>query len=327
MKKIQKRIYLGLILAIFVVSTFVSIKNTEGFAPGGGGGGGNFTMTLYGYVKDSSGSKLSGAKVVLKELEWGISKTVYSSTTGYYSVTISVYSYIKFTLTVSKSGYNTFTLDYYSPGTYRRDVYLNSVGTHTFSCSGYVKDDHTGMGIDGATVRITYGVSGIDQTTTTNPSGYFSMSITTSLYVYCSIIASKSDYTTQTKSVYSSGIRTVNFDLIDTPHAFTVYGTVKNHKGEVVSDAKIRIYGGSVDATVYSNVNGDYSYTTTTTDDMLYDMTISKQYYDDKNTRVYSGGTRELDVDLIPDYELHIQWDYVFLYNHITFPFVFRDYY
>jgi len=86
--------------------------------------------------------------------------------------------------------------------------------THTFVVKGYVKDT-SGRPLSNAKVKLTYGSpeTGIYKVDYTDSNGYYYISVETTLYVYCKLSASRTGYYSQTKSVYSSGTKTVSFYL------------------------------------------------------------------------------------------------------------------
>ena len=183
--------------------------------------------------------------------------------------------------------------------------YIPPIGgrMHTVYVSGYVRTD-SGAGISGATVKITYGSpeTGIYRTATTNSAGYYSTSFTTSLYVYATVRATKSGYIGQTKSVYTSGSRVVNFNLALYARQFSVYGYAKTTSGIGIDDATIRIYyqNSEIDRTTTTASNGYYSFTIVTDLYVYFTMIASKDGYGTDTDTVYSSGSNRVDFALSP---------------------------
>ncbi|MFW9923996.1 MAG: carboxypeptidase-like regulatory domain-containing protein, partial [Candidatus Thorarchaeota archaeon] len=149
MNKISKKISFGLILVLVVFTSIYGVTNTKSIAPPSNG----YTITCYGYVKDyNTNTGIYGVSVVLRDTLYGITKTVTTSSTGYYSVSITVPSYLRFTLTVSKSGYITQSKSFTRTGSYRSDFLFCKTGTHIVTCTGYVLDGHYGFVLSGAII-------------------------------------------------------------------------------------------------------------------------------------------------------------------------------
>jgi len=134
----------------------------------------NYKITCYGYVKDlNTGNVISGVTIKLKELETGISSTVTTGTNGYYYVTITTPSYYRYTLTASKSGLQTLSTSYYSPGTYSYLFEMYPIGANLITCYGNVINKVTEIGITGAIVSITEINMDFSKSVTTNSFGYY----------------------------------------------------------------------------------------------------------------------------------------------------------
>ncbi|MHA1329784.1 MAG: MSCRAMM family protein [Candidatus Hodarchaeales archaeon] len=82
------------------------------------------TITIYGYVKSTTGAAISGAKVVIKASNGYTLATVYTSTTGYYSAVVSKGLTSTYTVTASRYNYVTKTYSVYSTSSIRRDFSL-----------------------------------------------------------------------------------------------------------------------------------------------------------------------------------------------------------
>ena len=185
-----------------------------------------------------------------------------------------------------------------------RGIYKPPIGgMHTFTSYGYVKDT-SGNPIRGATVRVTYGdpATGIYRTATTSSSGYYSISVTTSLYVSCTIRAYKSGYYSQTKSVYSKGTRRIDFSLtaIAVPHTFTCYGYVRSVIGTPIEGVTTKLqYGSTIYDTDVTGSNGYYYMSISTTLYRTFSLKAEKSGYVTQYRSVYSSGTRRVDVTLV----------------------------
>lgn len=328
MNRKMNKLCLGILLTLVLVTTLTGSINAKGIAPPPG----SFSMYCYGYVKDyNSGTGLSGAKVVLKELETGISKTVYTRSNGYYSVSIRTPSYYRYTLTVTKSGYNGQSASYSSPGRYRKDFSMYPVGSHIFKCYGYVKDSFTGAALSGATVKLSSPTTGgLSKTVTTSLSGYYSISFATNEYKYYNLQASKSNYFTEVKQVYSSGYNRKDFNLVDiNMHTFTVEGCVKNiYSGVGISEAIVTLTGEGIDETTSTDYYGYYYISVETPVNTIYLLTVSKTDYQVQTKNVFSSeGTHQVDFYLEPIYDLETTTETTMLYTDGIFFIGQRHYY
>jgi hypothetical protein len=173
----------------------------------------DYRITCKGYVTDyKTGQGISGVAVKLRELETGISKTVYTSSSGYYYVSIYTPSYMRYELTATKSGYKSGKATFWSPTTYNYNFQLKKY--HTVTCSGQVIDDETGQGMNAASVRLYSPVtSSFTTTVTTDTDGFYSASLYTYEYTDYKLEASKPQYKPRTETVYSEGSYVIDFEL------------------------------------------------------------------------------------------------------------------
>ena len=183
--------------------------------------------------------------------------------------------------------------------------------THSFVVYGYVRSS-SGQALVGARVRLTYGSpeTGIYKTVYTNSNGYYYASVTTSLYVYCSVNAYKSGYTSKTISVYSKGTNRRDFSLSVANHAVTVKGYVRDQiTGAPIVGATVKLSSpsGSISKTTTTSSSGYYSVYVYTTDYTNYNVEYSKANYNTKTIQVYSSGTHSKNIDLcIPTVQVDV---------------------
>ena len=183
--------------------------------------------------------------------------------------------------------------------------------THSFVVYGYVKSS-SGQALVGARVRLTYGSpeTGIYKTVYTNSNGYYYASVTTSLYVYCSVNAYKSGYASKTISVYSKGTNRRDFSLSVAQHSVTVSGNVKDQITQapiIGASVKLSSPSGSISKTVSTDSLGNYRVYVYTTDYTNYDLEVSKSGYTTEEIQVYSSGSHTRNFDLcIPTVQIDV---------------------
>ncbi|NHJ84803.1 MAG: carboxypeptidase regulatory-like domain-containing protein [Asgard group archaeon] len=299
-EKISNKKRMGLLSIVFltlIISSSYLAMNVDSYAPPSG-----YKITCYGYARDlNTNELLSGATVTLSEVESGM----YATTTtkgGYYSISLTVPFYMRFTLRITMTGYNAATATFYSPGTYRKDLYLQPISTHTVTCYGSIIDDYTTDPISYATV-VLYDPDGSEtKTTTADYFGWYYVSIATTDYKYYNLQASKTGYYPQTKSVYSSGTQINDFMLIQAPHDFTVSGHIEDSDtGSGVYQATVKLYdnnGVQVSSTT-SDYYGYYSMSFPTTIYADFTVSVKKDGYITEEKQVYSSGSQTLDFNLV----------------------------
>jgi hypothetical protein len=217
----KKRILMAVFAMVFIAMNIALITQTANavYIPPSG-----HTFTCYGYVETMSGTPIYGAtvKMLYGSPETGIYVTTTTDSNGYYYLTVQTSLYVNCKVQASKSGYYTEYVYKYSSGSYRVDFDLETM-PHSFTCKGYIRHIN-GVGISGATVTI----SGTDndKSTTTDAYGYYSISMTTSSYVYCTVTASADYFESNSKTVYSDGTQTANIYLTPIYTQKTEYTTI-----------------------------------------------------------------------------------------------------
>ena len=182
-------------------------------------------------------------------------------------------------------------------------------GTHTFYVYGYVRDT-SGNPISNALVRLQGGDPdvGIYESDYTDSNGRYDIVVVTSLYIYCSLTASKSGYATKTYSVYSKGTIQKDFSLSPATHYFRVYGYVRDEEFSTpIGGATVKLINpsGSVVRTYTTSSSGYYSITYYTGLYATFTVKASKSGYGIDIGSAYSSGSRYVNLYL-KDY-----WDEV----------------
>ncbi len=118
------------ILAIILITLHLSGCGGGGDSSSGGNSGINSNpnrSTISGYVKDSAGIAISGAKVTLTDMGGFTFLTAFTDSNGYYSGSNTPTSVISSVFKVEKAGYTTYTDPAYTfgPGqTYTKNISL-----------------------------------------------------------------------------------------------------------------------------------------------------------------------------------------------------------
>ncbi|MBK5115254.1 MAG: carboxypeptidase regulatory-like domain-containing protein [Candidatus Heimdallarchaeota archaeon] len=123
--------------------------------------------TFTGYVKDKASNAISGATVLIADSYGYILGYTSTSSSGYYSFSVSLSGHSPYYLSASKTGYETGTKTVTGGG--RNDFSLYGY------VDGYVKDSQN-VAISGATVKA-YRYSGVLGSTTTQSNGYYYIQI------------------------------------------------------------------------------------------------------------------------------------------------------
>lgn len=284
-----------LFLMIMIPSSYLAL-NVESYAPPTG-----FTITCYGYARDlNTNALLSGATVTLSEAESGM----YATTTtkgGYYSISLTVPFYMKFTLRITMTGYNPASATLYSPGTYRKDLYLQPMSTHTVTCYGNIIDTYTTDPISDAIVVLYDPAGGETKTTKSDPFGWYYVSLATTDYKNYNLQASKTNYYTQTKSVYSNGNHLIDFSMVSVTHSLTISGIVNDEELQTeINNAVVKLYDDLGNQVAYTTT--DYGYFTININTPRYGyfrLVISKTGYMPEERQIYSEGSHSITASLL----------------------------
>jgi len=298
MRKLKRNLILGISVGLMLSMVLNITINVLSIAPPTS----KYTITCTGYVKDrDTGAGISGATVRLSEPETGISITFTTSSSGYYSVSISTFSFISYTLKVERSGYISQTKTYYSPGSYSYTFNLYSQ-IYTIMCNGYVLNINTGSPVVDGLITIKELGTGLSKTVLTNSIGYYTLYFQTTSYTAYELKFTKSGYVTLTKSYNAPGTYSYNFN-VNAIYSFSCSGYVHNDDTSIgLEDAYVKLYDSNnvLLASEPTNFNGYYTIQGTTYASENFHLEISKLCYQTQTLNYIAGTYNDINVFLMP---------------------------
>ena len=209
-------------------------------------------VTISGYIKSTSGSKISNASVKLKKNGYTVESTKTNSN-GWYSISVEKGEY---KIQISKDGYETKNVDVTLNKSDSKNFNLTPIPTYTVS--GTVKDESDNA-LSGVTVKVKNGSS-----VKTGANGKYSFWLKNGSYT---LTFSKSGYNTKDVTVKVNGSNTtkdIKLELTPTTtqaDKYTVSGTItdsrNNYLKGVTVTATPKSGGSAVTATTDSS--GKYS--------------------------------------------------------------------
>ncbi|MCD6383981.1 MAG: carboxypeptidase regulatory-like domain-containing protein [Thermoplasmata archaeon] len=201
-------------------------------------GAGSGAGTLQGYILDDRFQPVENVEVKITSAYWGHTYTAYTDDTGYFSVSLPPGSYV---ISLHPEGYR---VKYISPGVVyiKPDETVNvEIGVEKvvgeIEFYGYVKNGDN-ESIPGAI--ITAHSSGYTISTTSNASGYYSLSLPRGGY---HILVDASGYNYDSRYIVFSNDFQQNITLTrPTGTGYLVYGKVKNSTGAYLNDIKVSLW-------------------------------------------------------------------------------------
>ncbi|GJQ64671.1 MAG: hypothetical protein SCALA702_37240 [Melioribacteraceae bacterium] len=238
--------------------------------------------TFEGTVTSLAGAQLNNAQIVLTETgnASNTSNTI-SNVNGNFA--ISVEAGKSYDLTISKTGYSTYS-DSYENLVSGSSLTVNATLTaNPSSVAGRVKDNIQNN-LSGVAIKI-YNQSGtLVKTVTTTANGTYNSGLTAGTY---KIKASKAGYAPDSANVtlvLGQNLTNINFTL---PENFAfITGTVKDFSGNGLQDATINLIGNTGGATVLSGSGGTYSIQSLIGG--TYNITVEKDGYSDTTISNYT---------------------------------------
>lgn len=238
--------------------------------------------TFQGAVTSLAGAQLNNAQIVLTEVgnPSNVSNTI-TNVNGSYA--ISVEAGKSYDLTITKTGYSTFS-DTYENVVSGSNLTVNATLTaNPSSVAGKVKDNIQNN-LSGVSIKIYNSTGSLVKTVTTSANGTYNTGLSAGTY---KIRASKAGYARDSASVtlaLGQNLTNINFTLSEN-FAF-ITGTVKDFVGNGLSDATINLIGSTGGATALSGSGGTY-----TIQNLIggtYSLTVDKEGYSDTTIASYT---------------------------------------
>lgn len=256
----------------------------------------NFSLTekiatFVGTVTSLSGAQLNNAQILLTEVNNPANTfNTITNVNGAYAITVE--SGKSYDLTISKTGYSSFSNSYDNLVSGSTLTVNATLTANPSSIAGVVKSS-TQANLSGVSIKV-YNASGaIVKTVTTGTNGNFNAGLSAGTY---KVRASKAGYGKDSVNVtlaLGQNLTNINFTL---PENFAfITGTVKDINGNGLSNATINLIGATNGATVVSGSSGGFAIQNLIGG--TYNITVEKDAYSDtsiSNFTITDGQSKSL---------------------------------